>query len=57
MLVDYVKGAETVSGGYSAEVFKIIDEETKAYFAGEKTAQEAADMIQSRVSIYVSEQS
>jgi hypothetical protein len=32
-------------------------EEVKAFYADEKSAQEAADMIQSRASILVSEQS
>ena len=35
----------------------IITEEVNAYFAGEKTAEEAADMIQNRVSLLISEQS
>ncbi len=36
-------------------VSAIIEEETAAYYAGEKTAEEAADIIQSRVQIYINE--
>lgn len=37
------------------ELIKIVSEEVKPYFEGQKTAKEVADVIQSRVSIYVSE--
>ena len=40
---------------YNAEIMSIITEEAAAYFAGQKTAQQAADIIQSRVDIYVKE--
>lgn len=43
--------------GADESVYAIIMDEAAAYFAGDKTAQEAAELIQSRVSIYVSEQS
>ena len=39
----------------SGEIFKIIEEETGSYFAGQKTLDETAKIIQSRVSIYVQE--
>jgi ABC-type glycerol-3-phosphate transport system substrate-binding protein len=35
----------------------IIQEEASAFYSGQKTAQEVADIIQSRVSIYVNENS
>ena len=35
----------------------IIQEEAAAFFAGDKTAEETADIIQSRVEIYLAEQS
>ena len=35
----------------------IITSETDAYFAGDKTVDETAGMIQSRVNLYVAEQS
>ncbi len=42
---------------YDDELNNIIYEETASYFEGQKTAQEVADVIQSRVEIYVSENS
>lgn len=41
----------------SEEINKIIEEEAQAYFAGDKTAEEAAGLIQNRVKLYVSENS
>lgn len=41
----------------SEEILKIINEELEAYYAGDKTAKDTADVIQSRVKIYVSENS
>jgi hypothetical protein len=38
-------------------VYSIISEEAEAYFKGQKTVDEVADIIQSRVKIYVSENS
>ena len=35
----------------------IITEEASAFYSGQKTAKEVADIIQSRVSIYVNENS
>lgn len=37
------------------EVYAIIEEEAAAYFAGQKSAEETADAIQRRVSIYIAE--
>ena len=42
---------------YDDSVYKIITEEVSAYFSGQKTAKEVAQIIQSRVSIYVHENS
>ena len=41
---------------YDATIMEIINEEGAKYFAGEQTSQQAADMIQSRASLYLSEQ-
>ena len=41
---------------YNEQVYNIVNEEAQKYFSGDQTAQAAADMIQSRVSIYLSEQ-
>ena len=40
---------------YDASIIDIIIEEAAPFFAGQKTAQQAADIIQSRVQIYVNE--
>jgi ABC-type glycerol-3-phosphate transport system substrate-binding protein len=40
---------------YDINVANIISEETAAFFAGQKTAQEVAAIIQSRVQVYVNE--
>ncbi len=40
---------------YEPGVLEIIEEETKMYYAGNKTAEETARIIQSRVQIYISE--
>ena len=40
---------------YDMQLFDIITEEAAPFFEGQKTAQEVADIIQSRVKMYVSE--
>ena len=55
-IVDYVKGVTSVGGSYDTDIYEICDEEVKAYFGGEKSAEDAAKMIQNRVSILISEQ-
>lgn len=40
---------------YNREVQNIIDEESAAFFTGQKSAADVADIIQSRVQIYVNE--
>ena len=37
-------------------ITEIVTSETEAYFAGSKSAEETAKMVQSRVSLYVNEQ-
>jgi len=39
----------------SEEVLNIIMEEAEPYLAGEKTAEEAAQVIQNRMQLYMSE--
>lgn len=48
-------GTEMDFGSSYNEIPKIIEEETKAFYSGDKTAKEAAEIIQSRVSIYINE--
>lgn len=40
---------------YDASIYNIIEENATAYFAGDKTLDEAVDLIQRRVALYVSE--
>jgi ABC-type glycerol-3-phosphate transport system substrate-binding protein len=42
---------------WDSDIEDIVNEEINAYFAGEKTAKQTAEIIQNRVSIMVSEQS
>lgn len=44
-----------ISDGTDTILYKIIAEEAAAFFAGDKTAEEASKLIQSRVSLYVAE--
>ena len=40
---------------YDLNVMDIISEETQAFFSGQKSAQETADIVQNRVNIYINE--
>ncbi|WP_408070328.1 extracellular solute-binding protein [Butyrivibrio sp. JL13D10] len=55
---DVVGFIESVTNSENRDenVIKIIEEEAAAYYEGQKSAEEVADIIQSRVSIYLSEQ-
>lgn len=44
-----------LSPGTDSTIYKIISDEAAPFFAGEKTAEEAAKIIQSRINVYVSE--
>ena len=46
-----------LEGGRSQTIINIVTEEAGAYFAGQKSAEEVAEIIQSRVEVYVSENS
>ncbi len=52
----YIEGI-TVCDYYNEEIWQIVSEEADMYFAGDQTAEQAAEKIQGRVSIYLSEQS
>ena len=52
----YVNDA-TVSGNYDTDILNIVTEEAAAFFAGDKTADEVAKLIQNRVTIYLGETS
>ena len=49
--------ATTAVYGYDESILNIISDEATAYFAGEKSLDDTANMIQSRVNLYVAEQS
>lgn len=49
--------ATTAVYGYDQSIMDIISAEAAAYFAGEKSLDDTANMIQSRVNLYVAEQS
>lgn len=53
-VMDFIKSVTDVTTNETT-ILNIITEETGAYYAGQKTAKEVADIIQSRVSIYLSE--
>ena len=55
-IMDLLERVTVVERDWS-EVVNIISEEADTYFAGQKTAQAAAEIIQSRVQIYISENS
>ena len=51
-----VDGA-SVGGNYDTDIMDIINEESAAYFSGDKSAEDVAALIQNRVSIYLGETS
>ena len=50
-----VENTTAVSGAVSNDILNIIKEEAAAYFAGQKTAEDVAAIIQSRMEIYLKE--
>lgn len=56
-LEEYILNADTHSSFYDNDIWTIIHEEVEVYFAGEKSAEETASIIQNRASILISEQS
>ena len=55
MLIDYFSTVDNIAR-YDESLTDIINEEANAYFEGTKSVDEAASLIQSRASIYLSEQ-
>lgn len=53
-VMNFIKSVNHVMD-YNTSINDIINEESEAFFTGQKTAQEVADIIQSRVQIYVNE--
>ena len=54
MLVNYILTVNSV-GEYNQALVNIIDEETAFFFAGQKSARDVVEIIQSRAQIYVNE--
>ncbi len=52
-----ISSAERCAGAVNEELTNIITEETAAFFKGQKSAKETADIIQNRIQIYVKENS
>lgn len=53
--LETVTSAVHIGSGMSHELYGIIHEEASGYFAGEYTAEQAADYIKNRTDIYISE--
>lgn len=52
-----ISSAEKCAGSVNNELNNIITEETEAFFKGQKSAKETAEIIQNRIHIYVKENS
>ena len=50
-----VEHAHWEAGAYTDKIIDIIHEEVAPVWAGDRTAEQAADIIQNRVSVYMSE--
>ena len=53
--MNFYHSIKTVSS-YDTEIFSIVSDQAQAYFDGQRSAEETARLIQSRVSLYVAEQ-
>ena len=54
MIRDLLENAEPIQRG-NADIYEIISEEAGAYFAGRKSAEATAEVIQNRVTLYLNE--
>ena len=54
-VIDLIEGAACRSGSSDNSVYNIILEEAETYFAGQKSAEEVAEIIQNRVQNYLDE--
>ena len=54
MIRELLESAEPIQGG-NDDIFAIISEEAGAYFAGQRSAQATAEVIQNRVTLYLNE--
>ena len=51
-IIDRISG---LSNSYDEQIMSIIEEECGAYFAGQKSVDEVAGIVQSRIQTYVNE--
>ncbi|MBQ6734658.1 MAG: extracellular solute-binding protein [Lachnospiraceae bacterium] len=56
MLMDFLEGVD-VAYSYNETIMNIVQEEVKPFFAGQKSAQECARILQSRLQLYMDENS
>ena len=56
-IYDYILSVDTVQNSYDYTVENIVMEEAGAFFCGQKSAEDVADVIQSRVTTYINENS
>ena len=56
-VVDYIMNTSRTAYDFDPEVEKVLEEEMMAYMKGEKNASEVLELLQSRISLIVSEQS
>lgn len=54
---DYISNTTKVMGDFDPDINSILEEEMMAYINGEKTSEEAAQLLQNRISLILSEQS
>lgn len=54
---DYINGITHISTNADSDLLNIVMEEAAAFFVGDKTEDEVADLIQNRVNIYLGETS
>lgn len=52
---DLINNIKTASNYYDSGLYKICEEETGAFFKGDKSAEETADLMINRISIYIAE--
>lgn len=57
LVVNYIENTSRTAYDFDPEVEKILEEEIMAYIKGEKNASEVLELLQSRISLIVSEQS
>ena len=55
ILMDIISSTTRIQR-YDESIMKIVNEEVVYFYNGERTAQQTAEYIQSRVNIYVNEQ-